>query len=173
MLMPFLPALFTVIGIGLQCKKESNINAGPKGQQVVCNRDTTLLDAVQWEREMSSLPPKVSRGLWKYESEMKKHLADYSKFCGMGIHVGESHFLSVYEMDIAKIFCPSEYRRCHGWKHTGRCVKKLCRQLYPMYGRISDGIQIMEMECIQADFSVHFDGNEDDASIERTHRSLE
>ena len=42
-----------------------------------------------------------------------------------------------------------------------------------MYGRISDGIEIMEMKCIQADLPIRdFDGNEDDASIERTHRSF-
>ena len=177
--MPFLPALLTVIGIGLQCKKEPGTMIYPQGeaQHVQCNLDTALLDAFQWEQGIASfavLPPKIFHGLQQYESELKSHLADYSKFCGIGRNVGESHYLYSFHEDIAKIFCPSEFMRCHGWKHTGRCVNKLCRRLYPLYEKVSDGIDIMETECIPGDFVVaNLEGNEADASIERAHRSLE
>ena len=107
--MPFLPALFTVIGIGLQCKKELSFIPGQQGQHVMCSGVAALFNAVQWEREMSSLPLKVSRGLQKYEPELRQHLADYSKLCGMGLHdVARSNFLELSEVDIVQIFCPSE-----------------------------------------------------------------
>ena len=166
--MPFLPALVTVIGIGLQCKIEPGtlISQHGGGQQVLCDKGTALLNKIQWEREMAALPPKVSRGLQNYESELKQQLVDYSKFCEMGLHVEDSNFFTVTESDIVRIFCPSEYKRCHGWKHTGRCVNKLCRRLYPMYGRISDGMAIISAECIRED-GLSFrlvEGNEDTAS---------
>ena len=162
--MPFLPTLFTVIGIGLQCKIEhSAFISQHEDGQLLCDKERTLPTKSKWEREIAALPPKVSRGLQKYESELKQQLADYSKFCGMGLHVGDSTFFTLTERDIVRIFCPSEYKRCHGWKHTGRCVNKLCRRLYPMYGKISDGIAIMSAECIQEDdFSFSkIEGDED------------
>lgn len=84
--MPFLPSLFTVIGIGLQCHKEVDTIPGDQHRQhVVCNEDTSLFDVLQWDREIAILPPKVSNELQKYESQLKMHLADYSKFCVIGI----------------------------------------------------------------------------------------
>lgn len=113
-----------------------------------------------WEHGYASLQENVQQDLMKYDSKLGKHLADYSKFCSLPMYNSDklrgqkermvhSNFHNLYEVDIAKIFCPHEHHECHGWKDS-ECLRSRCSRAQPLYAAISDGIHTMHRACFEA-----------------------
>lgn len=154
--MPFLPAFFTIISLGLQCHYEPEWS-----YHLYCDWDKGLMQtyAKYWEDEFDSLPLGIQRELQGYETQyLQSKLADYRQFCPpynpMDLWSGRDpfvvrHFPPTFEGEIARIFCPGEWKKCQGWKFHGQhCLKPICRA-NPIYKKISEGIFMLHMGCFQ------------------------